>query len=214
MSKGHLDIFLEEELFLLLPQRALYRPGKRQLVISDLHLGKTTHFRKQGLALPEAALAKDIDKLHYLLNLWQPESVLLLGDLFHSDYNREWLWFKSLLMEYPLVQFILVEGNHDILQDAHYSLPNLLKAGFLVEENFIFSHHPLENAGKLNVCGHVHPGIRIEGMARQSVSLPCFYLTPKHFILPAFGYLTGLHILEKEAGARYYLVANDRVILL
>jgi uncharacterized protein len=208
----NLEIQLANETFILLPQKAMFRPALAQLILSDVHLGKTTHFRKSGIPLPQTAYLKDIDKLHFLLNRWRPKSVLLLGDLFHSDYNKEWLWFKSFLLEYPVVDFFLVEGNHDILDNAYYSAANLLKAELIEDDSFIFSHQPLNNPQKLNICGHIHPGVQIGGFAKQYEKLSCFYHKRNHFILPAFGYLTGLHILEKEEGCNYYLVTESRVL--
>jgi DNA ligase-associated metallophosphoesterase len=212
MSEGHLEIHLNGEPFLLLPQKAMFRPLKKQLILSDVHLGKVTHFRKQGLPLPGDSHVKDIDKIHFLIDKWEPQSVLILGDLFHSDYNKEWLWFKAVLLQYYYIEFILIEGNHDILDNDQYSMQNLLKAELLEDENFVFSHQPLKEQGKLNICGHVHPGIRIEGLAKQAEKLPCFYLSKTHLILPAFGYLTGLYMLEKEPASNYFLVTASRVI--
>jgi DNA ligase-associated metallophosphoesterase len=213
-SGSHTAIFLSGECFWLLPQKAVYRPEKSQLIISDIHLGKATHFRKMGIAMPQQSHLKDIDTLNFLLRKFQPESCVLLGDLFHSDYNREWLWFRSLLAEFSAVRFTLIEGNHDMLPDAAYKIPNLVRADFIEEAHFIFSHHPLADQSKLNICGHVHPGIELSGYAKQYIKLPCFYLSKSHFILPAFGNLTGLFLLEREANANYYLVANGKVIHL
>jgi len=213
-EEGYIEILLSGEPFYLLPHKALYRPLQRQLILSDVHLGKATHFRKMGIAMPAQSHLKDLDLLHYLLNRWQPQSVLILGDLFHSRYNREWLWFKSLLMQYPQVSFILVQGNHDVLHDSAYELPNLMKLDVLEEERFIFSHHPLPDPVQLNLCGHVHPGIRLSGSARQSISLPCFYHSQTHFILPAFGNLTGLYLLDREEGSSCYLVMQNSVVKL
>ncbi len=214
MKYQYTEINLADEVLYLLPQKAVYRPVLKQLILSDLHLGKTSHFRKQGIAMPMESHLKDIDKLHFLLDTWKPQSVLILGDLFHSDYNKEWLWFKSLLLQYPQIQFILIEGNHDILKDDHYKMPNLLKAEYLVENNLIFSHHPLDQHTKINFCGHIHPGIKLFGEARQSVKLPCFYFNGARFILPAFGDLTGLYLLDKEEDSDYYLVLADKVVKL
>jgi uncharacterized protein len=208
----YLEIFLNNEALFLLPHRAIFRPSKKQLILADVHLGKSTHFRSHGLPMPGESHLKDIDKLHYIIDKWKPESVLILGDLFHSDYNKEWLWFKSLLLHYYFIRFVLIEGNHDILNNDHYSLNNLLKVEELEDEAFIFSHAPSRYKGKLNICGHVHPGIRIEGLARQSEKVACFYLDKTHLILPAFGYLTGLHILDQKVGASYFLVTVNRVI--
>lgn len=211
MSRNEQVIELAGEPFHLLPQKAVYRPAKKQLIVSDVHLGKATHFRRMGIAMPGASHLKDLDALDHLLRTYRPATVLLLGDLFHSDYNREWLWFRSLLLEFSFVQFILVEGNHDILPAETYALPNLSRVTVLEEEHFIFSHHPLKHAPKLNICGHLHPGIRISGIARQSMKLPCFFLNETHFILPAFGNLTGLFLLEREESAQYFIVAENRV---
>lgn len=208
------EIRIRHELFFLLPLKGLFRPLQRQLVLSDIHLGKASHFRKKGIAMPAQSHLKDIDRIHYLIESLNPETVLLLGDLFHSDYNQEWLWFKSILRSYPHVQFVLVEGNHDILPRGTYKIENLLKIGLLEEQHVIFSHHPIEQSPKLNICGHLHPGIRIRGKAKQSVSLPCFVWGPDHFILPAFGDLTGMHLLEKEKNTRYFAVTNDTVVEL
>lgn len=212
MIENYLEIELAGETFQLLPQKAVYRPAKKQLILTDIHLGKATHFRKQGIALPVQSHLKDIDKIHFLLNQLNPGSVLILGDLFHSDYNREWLWIKSLLMEYPDIKFILVEGNHDILKHEIYNLPNLSKTERIEEENLVFTHEPLKAPDKLNFCGHIHPGYVLYGKAKQSMKLPCFYSTKSHFILPAFGNLTGLYVLEKDDQACYYLVTETRII--
>jgi DNA ligase-associated metallophosphoesterase len=212
MRSGYLEIVLQNEVFCLLPQKAIYRPSKNQLILADLHLGKVTHFRKKGIALPLQSHLKDLDLLHSLLNHWQPGSVIILGDLFHSDYNKEWLWFKSLLMHYPAVQFILIEGNHDILHETAYALPNLIKTEIVEEGPFIFSHHPLSQPGKINFCGHIHPGIKIFGMAKQAVTLACFCLRKNHFILPAFGHLTGLQVMEENEETKFYPVAHNRVV--
>jgi len=213
-TKGYAEIKLKHESIYLLPQRAFFRPMQKQLVLSDIRLGKASHFRKKAVPLPSQSHLRDIDRLHYLVELWKPETVLILGDLFHGDYNREWLRFRSLLMHYSHVQFILVEGNHDILPRGSYIIPNLLKIGWLEERHFVFSDHPLPVTDKLNICGHVHPGLRLTGTARQSISLPCFCLSSTHFILPAFGDLTGLKLLDRQRESSYYLITNDCVVNL
>jgi DNA ligase-associated metallophosphoesterase len=212
MNLSYKEIKIKSEPFYLLPLKALYRPLQRQLILSDIHLGKASHFRKKGIPMPGESHLKDIDRIHYLIDNYHPETILLLGDLFHSEYNNEWLWFKSLLRSYPDVQFVLVEGNHDILPRGTYKIENLLKIGRLEEQHIIFSHHPLEHLDKLNICGHIHPGMRVTGKAKQSVTLPCYVLTPTHFILPAFGDLTGLQIVDKEKDGKYFLVTQDTVV--
>lgn len=207
-----LEVELEGELFYLLHNKALYRPSKKQLILSDLHLGKAAHFRKQGIALPTQAHIDDLERMAHLVRAWKPRSVLLLGDLFHSNYNREWLWFEAFLREHPKIEFTLVIGNHDILPDKAYQLPNMTRVSRLEERWFIFSHAPIDEPEKLNICGHVHPGYELEGPARQSYRLPCFYSNRRHFIMPAFGNLTGLYLMERIGDASYYLITRDTIV--
>jgi uncharacterized protein len=209
-----MQIQLGKESFILLPHKAIYRPLRKQIILSDLHLGKASHFRKQGIALPAESHLADIDRFEFLLRNWNPKQVILLGDLFHSDINREWLWLKSLFQSHPQREFILVEGNHDILPEKEYDVPNLLRATELEEREYLFSHAPIEGSAKLNFCGHVHPGIRLTGKARQSVTLPCYYHLGNTFILPAFGELTGLGLLERTGDAQVYVVTRETVVKL
>ncbi len=208
----YLEIQLNGEPFYLLPQKAIYRPLKKQLFFSDIHLGKTTHFRKKGIALPQQSKLKDIDLITSLINRYQPLQIIFLGDLFHSSYNNEWLYFKSLLQQFATLQFILVKGNHDILKDDIYAIKNLDVIDVLEEEQFIFTHYPLENPIKLNFCGHVHPSYTLRGKAKQSITLPCFYKQNLTFMLPAFGNLTGLFAVQKNKKTSIYLITQKMVI--
>lgn len=208
----YLEIQLNGEPFYLLPQKAIYRPLKKQLFFSDIHLGKTTHFRKKGIALPQQSKLKDIDLITSLINHYQPLQIIFLGDLFHSSYNNEWLYFKSLLQQFATLQFILVKGNHDILKDDIYAIKNFDVIDVLEEEQFIFTHYPLENPIKLNFCGHIHPGYTLRGKAKQSITLPCFYKQNLTFMLPAFGNLTGLFAVQKNKKTSIYLITQKMVI--
>lgn len=212
MSSGYLPVSIADEEFLLLPQRAVFRPFQRQLILSDLHLGKASHFRKQGIAMPRQSHLKDLDKFNYLLHVWKPKTVVLLGDLFHSSYNREWLWFKALLNQHQHIHFVLVEGNHDILEQDDYRMSNLTTTSHIAEDRLLFTHHPQVENGMVNICGHVHPGIRLTGIARQSISFPCFYHKASQFLLPAFGELTGLFLIEPSTDETCYIIANNKVV--
>jgi metallophosphoesterase superfamily enzyme len=45
--------------------------------------------------------------------------------------------------------------------------------------------------GSYYFSGHLHPGIRIRGMGKQSLQFPCFYFGSDYAVLPAFGRWTG-----------------------
>src|SRR5690606_41391569 len=103
--------------FTLLPERALLLPDYKTLIIADWHLGKSTHFRKAGIFMPAASADKDVLRIQSLLDRYAVDTLVFLGDLFHSDLNSEWLMFARFRMANPSVQFILTRGNHDILSD-------------------------------------------------------------------------------------------------
>lgn len=206
---------LRDEEFLLLPEKAILWDKYKALLIADLHLGKISHFRKAGIPVPRSAKRATLDRLEDLLLRYLPEQVIVLGDLFHSEYNQAWLAFNDLLERYPDIEFVLVEGNHDILEKSQYENSRLVVIpGLLRKPPFIFSHEPLESVHEelYNLCGHIHPGVTMVGKARQSLRLPCFYFGYYTGILPAFGTFTGCASIKPLKGESVFVVGEDRVI--
>jgi metallophosphoesterase superfamily enzyme len=79
-----MKVEISGELFELLPNKAMFWPKMKALLIADLHLGKINHFRKSGIALPSKANDRNIEMLVELIHQVRPDRVLCLGDLFHS----------------------------------------------------------------------------------------------------------------------------------
>lgn len=200
--------------FLLLPSKLIYWASKRTLIIADLHLGKITHFRKAGIAVPLALKDENWRNLNDLINTYNPIRILFLGDLFHSSYNAEWEELISLMDVFPEVEFHLIVGNHDILDQEIYDKSQLLSTQTLVEDQFIFTHHPLENIpeGQFNFCGHIHPSVRLVGKGKDSLRLPCFYQMECQMILPAFGAFTGSKNLDINEASFVYGIIGDEVL--
>lgn len=200
--------------FTLLSQKALLLPDYHTLVVADWHLGKGTHFRKAGIFMPRPTVDKDVLRLQRLLENYAVSTLVLLGDLFHSDLNSEWLAFSSFREINKSIRVILTRGNHDILSDEI-----LEKAAVEVVDYFTAApgihcmHHPPVNhqIDGLNIAGHVHPGYLIKGAGRQGYRLPCFYHHGQTFLLPAFGRLTGLQLMQRRPNARIYPIAGDMV---
>ncbi len=199
--------------FTLLPQKALYKPGERLLIIADVHLGKASHFRKEGISIPAHAQMGDYDNLARLFEEINPLKVYFLGDLFHSSFNRDWHFFCDLIAQFPKIEFVLVRGNHDLIDKKLFNELCIEVADTLEDDGFIYSHAPLDDipAGKMNIYGHIHPGIMLSGRARQHVTLPCFYIVGSEMILPAFGVLTGLYRMELNRQAEVYVVTPGGV---
>jgi uncharacterized protein len=201
--------------FDLLPEKAIYRAGTKTLVVADLHLGKAMHFRKSGISIPQMSADKDYEILQTMIKKWQPEKIILLGDLFHSELNSEWILFSNFINSFASIEFILVVGNHDILNRQLYRNLNIkLVNNFLEIDQILFSHIPIKSIpeGKINVAGHIHPGILLRGMGKQNIRLACFYYHKNQLILPAFGNLTGLQIIKQEKKSEVFVIIKDKVV--
>lgn len=203
-----------EKLFLL-PEKAIYWATKKMLLIADLHLGKSAHFRKNGIAVPNQAEQKNWLLLHKLFKEYEPERVCFLGDLFHSTHNKEWEVFGELIESYPNIDFELVQGNHDILLPELYEKLGFKVHPSLLEEPFLLTHEPLEEEGLYyNLAGHIHPGVQLNGKGNQRHRTACFYFGKNGGILPAFGSFTGLYNIKPKKADQVFVVANETVIAL
>lgn len=193
------------------PWGALYREETGELLVSDLHLGKITHFRKYGAAVPLLATGRNFERLDDLIHTFRPESIVFLGDLFHSHMNREWDFFAAWVKTCQ-ARLLLIEGNHDILGHQPFENIGVEVCSTRVSGPYTYSHHPLKKFEGYNVCGHIHPAVRLKGAGRQSLRVPCFHFRNQQLILPAFGAFTGSHVMKIQAGDAVYALAGDRII--
>jgi DNA ligase-associated metallophosphoesterase len=210
-----MELQLGKETYVLLNEKALFRLSDATLIIADLHLGKAQHFRKNGIYLPQKSAEKDYERLKQLCSSLNPRRIILLGDLFHSTYNHEWELFCEFVNDFRRIEFVLVLGNHDILEEQRYKrVCSMVVEEILEEEDVVFSHHPLKKVpvNKTNIAGHIHPGVVLSGKGKQHVKLPCFYLVNNQLILPAFGSLTGLQLIALEKDAQVYVITTSRVM--
>ena len=205
-----------EELFLL-PEKAIFWSAARLLLIADLHLGKSTHFRKRGMNVPMQVLLEDISTLDRLIRQYVPEKVIFLGDLFHSYKNSEWELFGEWALSQS-VKWELVKGNHDVLPFDAYDRFNIrIHTTELLIPPFAFSHFPpgkeSDFSGELyHLSGHIHPAIILSGAAFQSLRLPCFVFGKRNGLLPAFGRFTGTGVITPRREDKVFVIAEDRVL--
>jgi len=203
---------IADEAIQLLAEKAAYLPGYDMLLIADLHLGKVEHFRKNGIAVPTGASVRDLDRLRNLVLKVNAQKVVFLGDLFHSDFNNAWNGFQDLIDELQGFKFHLIIGNHDVLDRHRYAKMTVIQQ--MEVGNLILTHEPLDVIieDKYNLCGHIHPGVKMRGKGRQNLRLPCFYFGRHTGILPAFGSFTGLHVLKPLEEDQVFVV-NEQVVL-
>lgn len=183
------------------------------LLISDVHLGKVSHFRKHGVAIPSNAVSKNFTRLTAVVDYFDPESIVFLGDLFHSSKNSEWRLFVE-WSECCVAEVILIAGNHDVIAKEHYDKISVKVFKELEIDSFLLTHHPTEREGFFNFAGHIHPGIELRGFGRLSLKLPCFFQRTYQMILPAFGEFTGKYLMVPEGNDLVYAVTKEEVILV
>ena len=198
--------------FTFLPERAIWWEAEKTLIVADLHLGKAGHFRRNGIAVPNAVNTDTLNRLEHLIVQQKPARVLVLGDLFHSDENAEWqafrTWVNRLHSAGAFAEFRLIEGNHDILPPSAYDNMPIERTSHWKCASFHFAHDPAAFASipehEIGVAGHLHPAVSMRGKARQSLKLPCWWFDASRRVLvvPTFGTFTGsvaIHPTEADA---------------
>ena len=77
----------------------------------------------------------------------------------------------------------------------------------------VFSHEPHPSTAQLNICGHVHPVVRLSG-GGDRLRLPCFFweADQRRLTLPAFGGFTGGYEMRLRPNTIAYAIAEDQVV--
>lgn len=201
---------------LLTTQRVVHIPSVEALVLSDLHVGKSGHFQKYGIPIAKNVLLNDLQRLQDCIEHFVPKKVIVVGDLFHAEYNSDLETFHQWLQNFRNIAFILVRGNHDRLPNSLYQKLNLMVFNETWQlDDFEFVHdtenHQFEEQ-KITFSGHIHPGVFLKGKGRQRIKLPCFVETHHEIVLPAFSEFTGLNTKFERENAKFYGFTKDRII--
>lgn len=204
-------ILIQQQEFVLHGSGAIYWKDRDILLISDVHLGKVAHFRKHGIAIPQQAIFENFNRLSETVEFFKPNQIVFLGDLFHSKINKEWDFFAAWASSVSS-SILLIKGNHDVIDSGCYEDLGIDCHQSWTVEDFYLTHHPEEKPGYFNFCGHVHPGIRLQDIGRQALSLPCFFHQPAQMILPAFGEFTGNFYLKPAENDKVYAITGSEVI--
>ncbi len=208
------SIFIRNNEFLLTNQRAMFWPKKKALVFSDLHLGKTAHFRKNGIALPSSLILEDLKRLSRLILHYQAEKLMVVGDFLHAGKNSEFEIFKDWKSEFSEIEIMLIKGNHDKIPETELLQLGISEIHFEWKESgFVFSHDFTESEHFL-ISGHIHPGLSLKTGTRRYLKFPCFVVCEKQLILPAFSSFTGLDTLNHPENATYYFFSEEGIYQL
>jgi DNA ligase-associated metallophosphoesterase len=208
-------ITIREEEFILAKERALFLPQHKLLVISDLHLGKSAHFRKAGVQIPSTVAQNDLQRLSLIIDRYEPKTLLINGDMFHHELNTDVDDFEQWKQNYAALNFILVKGNHDRLANKSYQALGIqVYEPSYCTDKFCFIHDSAlcKEEALYPISGHVHPGVTVVGKAKQRLSFPCFYFGKDHAILPAFSAFTGLFRVKPKKEEEIYAITPTKVI--
>lgn len=220
----YLSHMIGDDHVIMSAERTLFWENESTLIVADLHVGKTGHFRKAGIGVPQQIYKDDLHRLLAQILFFKAERLIIVGDLTHSIANKELDLFRRWRKDFSSLEVHLVKGNHDILEEMWYNEADIsVSIGYFQEKKFLFVHDistatikttaGIKNSNEQYIfSGHLHPGISIRGRGKQSLHFPCFYFTRKYCVLPAFSHFTGTHsILPKEDEKAFAIVEKDIV---
>jgi DNA ligase-associated metallophosphoesterase len=202
----------------LLVERALHWPATATLFVADVHLGKAAAFRAGGVPLPRGGTDADLTRLSGLIARTRARRLVILGDFLHAAAGRVAALdraFAAWREQHAGVELLLVRGNHDDRAGdppLHWDVPVVAEPHALAP--FLACHVPVSPRSGYALCGHVHPGVWLTGVAEQRERLPCFVLGSRRAILPAFGSFTGLATAPHMRGDRVVVIAATRLFAL
>jgi DNA ligase-associated metallophosphoesterase len=193
----------------LLPEKALWEPEQRLLLLADLHLGKAECLQAHGVPIPSDGDIANIQTLLDLAHRLQPSQVVVLGDLIHGPLGltAELRQKLQALPELLGCRWRLIDGNHE----RGSWLEGLPREPACASGPLWLSHAPDPHQDRLNICGHLHP-VAVVGMGADRLRLPCFVhqRDPDLLVLPSFGQMTGGHPYDQADAL--WLVADGSVL--
>jgi DNA ligase-associated metallophosphoesterase len=208
------QITIAGEALLLLPQRAMYWPAQRMLIIADIHFGKAASFRALGVPVPTGTTSQNLSNLDALLTQLPVQHIMFLGDFLHAKAAHASSTLAAIdcwRTHHAHLQLTLVRGNHD---DHAGDPPARFNIAIVDEPHvigpFVFCHHPQSSEYGHVLAGHIHPVHRLCHGA-DSLRLPCFVIGQGSSILPSFGAFTGGYAVGNSGPEQLYVVADDYV---
>ncbi|GAB7129153.1 ligase-associated DNA damage response endonuclease PdeM [Silvimonas sp. JCM 19000] len=220
LSQAHaVSTQLAGETVWLLPQKALFWPAQKMLLVADVHFGKAAAYRALGQPVPHGTTQANLARLDEMLHVLAAdvETLVFLGDFLHARSARHPEVLAALAVwraRWPALRLVLVRGNHDLRAGDP---PQSLRVEVVNEPWCVaglgLCHEPdvVLPDGMYGLCGHVHPAITLHGGARERMRLACFWFGERGGILPAFGEFTGSWTMPRDARARVWVVGGGRV---
>ena len=208
------SITIQNQNFILTNQRGLFWKEESALVISDLHLGKSAHFRKNGIALPSNIMEEDLKRLGLLIRHFNAKKLFIVGDFIHAGKNSEMLLFLEFKNHFPDLEISLIKGNHDRVSEEYLESLGISEIVDIWEKSgILLSHDYVKTTHFFQINGHIHPGIRLR-TPTKFVKFPCYIVNENQLILPAFSLLTGLDTKNHPKNSHYYISTESEIFVI
>ncbi|OHT18041.1 ligase-associated DNA damage response endonuclease PdeM [Edaphosphingomonas haloaromaticamans] len=173
-----------------LPHGALFLPGRRALLVADLHLEKASWFAAGGQMLPPYDSMATLTDLDRIARDVDAAEIWCLGDSFHDSAGCDRLPApaEALLRRMAgAMRWTWITGNHDAGMVDRCGGAVTAEAEV---EGLLLRHEADPADPRPELSGHYHPKLRVSMRGRQ-VARRCFVASATKLILPAFGALTG-----------------------
>jgi len=170
---------------------ALYLEKSKTVVIADLHLGYEGALHEEGVSIPRFQKRVMMDRIKRILERYEPRKLVINGDFKHEfsrNLSQEWKEVNEVLdFLVGKVDIVLTRGNHD-----NYLMTILAKKGLDLKKKatsqkmtITHGHKDAKTEGTL-IIGHEHPSLQLRDEIGASIRLPCFLVSEKIIVLPAF----------------------------
>jgi putative SbcD/Mre11-related phosphoesterase len=175
----------------------LWMEERGTMAIADLHIGLEAALEQTGVHIPRIQSASMKESLIRILDRYEPDTILILGDLKHEfsgNLDQEWRDVSDILsMLRDSATVKIAKGNHD-----NYLANISQRLGIVVADSFeidgiAFMHGHAPSAHRPLVIGHEHPSVRIFDRVGAYLKLPSFlhFENEQILVLPAFSPLAG-----------------------
>jgi len=203
-----------EELHLL-PERAVWWPSRKAIVLADLHLGKAEGFRSVGIPVPDGSSDRDLQCLGELATRLDATELYIAGDMLHAKAGMTAALvqrFADWRGQHRHLKIVLVRGNHDARSGPVPPSWSIHECGPAVHVGALcIRHDAVPDEAAFQICGHVHPVVILRDASGGRLRGPCFLLGPHRLLLPAFGMFTGGQQVWPDAEETLFLCGPNKV---
>lgn len=162
------------------------------MVVGDLHLGYERALEDEGMYLPRINTGSIRDALNEILSLYEPERVVLLGDIKHDfrragrEESEQVRSIASLVSE--AAETVIVKGNHDNYIQNIVSEMGLMAVDHIDVMGYRLEHGHVDSGVRPVIIGHEHPSVRIPGEVGGGMKIQCFVHAEREgvIVIPPF----------------------------